>query len=185
MEDCYKVVFFEHEMLNAFSIGCNVFFSSTLYEEIKFDDNKLRAVIAHEVSHGDRGHGLKTLFAMMESGVKVTSQLLYEEGQWLVKGGESELLNKLAFENIDFLELVIDNFAEKSPAIELDADVHAVKILNNAGYSAQSLIDFLEFIHVVSENTACDQQSLPAKSSVRKYPRLCQRVEAIQSIMSY
>lgn len=181
MQDCYIVTAFEAEIMNAFNIGCNIFFAKDMMEILNHDERLIRAVIAHEVSHGDRGHGLKTMGSLVKTGVSHFTELTMQELVWLATGQVHETFKRVA-EGESNGSLIMEEFSSTAPAIEIDADVHAAKILEEAGYSKDDLIDALRLLHAVSNSLDCDQERLTGGGTNRDYPTFCARRDAINNI---
>lgn len=51
----YKIYYFDDKMINAFTAGGNIFFSSGMYKFCK-DKNEIASIIGHEISHNELGH---------------------------------------------------------------------------------------------------------------------------------
>ncbi len=181
MQDCYNVVYFESEILNAFNIGCNIFFSSTLYDFVEGDTDMMRAILAHEVSHGDAGHGIKTMASLAKSGVKNSAKLVMSELIWLTGGGEQEFINKVVDQGLG--KIIMQSFASTSVALEVEADQRGAIILNRAGFSAKPLIGFLKKIEGEASDD-CNQDEL-VSMNYRNYPTFCKRYEAIADAMKF
>lgn len=177
MQDCYIVTTFRGDIMNAFNLGCNIFVAAEMIEILQNDDRLLRAVIAHEVAHGDRGHGLKTMGTLVKTGVSHFAQLTMEELVWMATGEVHETFGQVA-NGASNGEMIMEKFSPTAPAIEIDADVHAAEILENAGYSKQDLIDALKHLHAVSNSLDCDKERLEGSGS-RDYPTFCARRDAI------
>ncbi len=180
MSDCYKAVLFEYDILNAFSIGCNIFFSEELYNEVDGDSDMIRAILAHEMAHGDAGHGIKTLFSLIGSGTKYSATLVMEELSWATTGGRREFLDRVLDEGHNMI--IMEDFGSSTIATEIEADQRGAKILNRAGFSAKPLIKFLNRVGGEHEDCSKDTKS---KSTLRTYPNLCKRIDAIKEVMKF
>lgn len=177
MQDCYRIVLMESNVANAFNIGCNIFFDKTMIGILNGDERLIRAVVAHEVSHGERGHGMKTLLALMGSIGKHYAELTMQELLWLATGQAEEMFKTVTKHGNQF-DFIMEDFASKAPAVEIDADIHAARLLERAGYSAYDLIDALKELHAVTENMDCDRERIVSNGK-RDYPTFCARKDAI------
>lgn len=182
MQDCYEVVYFDYDIKNAFNIGCHIFFSNRLYEFIGDDDDQLRAILAHELSHGDRGHGLKTLFQMGSAGAAHGFHFGMQELVWLATGDQMPLLETVKSDG--HAKEVMKRFASNTPRIELDADRTGAQILNAAGFSAKPLIQVLERLHREMKYLDCKKDALKGGTG-RDYPTFCERKAAIERVMKF
>lgn len=180
MQDCYQITLLNEPIMNAFNLGCNIFFSKDLLDILENNERLIRAVIAHEVAHGDRGHGIKTLGSLIGSGVKHYSQLTMEELVWLATGDVHQTFGRVANGEANS-DLIMERFSPTAPQIEIDADVHAAEMLEEAGYRREDLIDALKLLHSIAGSLDCDQERL-AGSSGRDYPTYCARRDAILAL---
>ena len=182
MQDCYQAYLVELDFNNAFNTGCSVFVSTALYEELQEDPDALRAILAHEIAHGDRGHSLKTLGQLVASGSRHFGQLTMEWLLWIVTGKKHEFYRQV--DEQTHLNMILHEFAQKTPAIEIEADVVGSEILIKAGFSKNDLRRALIKLHGATENNIhCKRADV--KRSIRSYPGLCNRLEAIESVEDY
>jgi hypothetical protein len=179
MQDCYLATLFEGEIMNAFNLGCNIFVSKDLMELLNMDPRLIRAVIAHEIGHGDKGHGIKTMGTLLGTGVKHFADLTMQELVWLATGDVHDLFARVANGESNG-DLIMERFAPTAPALEIEADIHAAAILENAGYDKKDLIDALKLLHQVSGTMDCDQERLTGGN--RDYPTFCARRDAILAV---
>ena len=92
-------------------------------------DSQLRGVLAHEIAHGDLGHPAKA--QIIGTGLSVAVALLEE----LFPG--SSALTPIAG------TLISNNYTRP---LELQADRHAVTLLQRAGYSKGTMVDTLAWL---------------------------------------
>ena len=182
MQECYHVVLFDFKIINAFSIGCNIFFSRELLEVIT-EPRELRAILAHELSHGDRGHGIKTLASLISTGAGHFTHMGMENLVWLATGevGDYKDITKKS----GHVDMIMGKFAANTPRIEIEADQTAAAILNRAGFSANDLIDALAKLHSITGEIDCRKEVIKGKANYRNYPNYCERREAILEVMDY
>jgi len=93
------------------------------------NDEELRGVLAHEIAHEDLGHPAKA--QLVGAGVGIGAALLEQ----FFPG--SSALAPLAG------SLITNNYTRP---MELEADRHAVDLLERAGYSKQTMIDTLSWL---------------------------------------
>lgn len=176
MKDCYRVTYFQDDIMNAFNLGCNIFISKSLIEELNNDQRLIRAIIAHEIAHGDKGHGIKTMGILLKSGVSHFTELSMQQLVWLATGEVHELFGRVGSGD-SHGKLIMERFSPTAPEIEIEADVHAAEILEDAGFSKNDLIDSLKLLHHINGTLDCDQQKM--KGGVRHYPTFCARRDAV------
>lgn len=180
MQNCYQAYVVDLDFINAFNTGCSVFVSIALYNEFEDDPDALRAILAHEIAHGDRGHSLKTMGQLLKSSTKHFGQFGMEWLLWVVTGKKHEFYKKVDEES--HMNMVMHEFSQKAPAIELDADVVGAEILEKAGFSKHDLKRALVKLHGFSEgHVKCDTEDLKG-SNGRDYPSLCRRLNAIDQV---
>jgi len=175
MRDCYEVHLIDLGFENAMSTGCNIYFSRQLYNLYRNDEKKLRAVLAHEIAHGDLGHSMKTLGSFFKILGKNVVQFRNGMKQWMTYGKESEYLNSLSDKT--FLDSCMHDFFDTAPMIEMSADAHAGLILERAGFSRYDLVDALEELSEKKEDFCSDPILRTGYS--RSYPTFCKRKAAI------
>lgn len=177
MQECYRAYVVELDMVNAFNTGCSIFVTTSLLEIFKDDKDALRATLAHEVAHGDRGHGLKTMGYFLSSGSKHFTHFSLEWLLWLVTNKKHEFYKKV--DEQTHMNIIMDTFAKKAPDLEIEADIVGAEILIRAGYNKNDLKRALIQLHGVNEHFKCNSEAITG--SGRDYPDLCRRLEAIES----
>lgn len=118
--------------INAANAGSGQFFLTTGLLE-RANDNRLRAVLAHEIAHEDLHHVAKAqvLAAGLNVGAVLIDQVFPGTGQIAPIAGE----------------LV---FRKYSRTEEFEADKHGVALLQRAGYQKEMMIDALNWLIQVS-----------------------------------
>lgn len=180
MRSCFKVYAVPSDIINAFNTGCNIFVNSGLYKIM--NDDQVRGVISHEITHGSRGHGLKSFGHIATTVVSHTFKVNMEGLNWILTDEEMDYL-KETFER-GHGEMIIDGVGSRAPVLEIEADQGGARLLNAAGYSAQPLIDSLIQLHKVKEEYL-KKNPQPPQKNVRKYPGLEVRINAIKSVMEF
>ena len=119
-------------------------------------DSQLRGVLAHEIAHGDLGHPAKA--QIIGTGLSVAVALLEE----LFPG--SSALTPIAG------TLIRNNYTRP---LELQADRHAVTLLQRAGYSKGTMVDTLAWLMRSNGDGGGVLSSHPATS---------ERIQMLQSL---
>jgi hypothetical protein len=179
MRSCFRIYGVPSQIINAINVGCSIFVNKALYDIL--DDNEVRAVLSHEMSHGSNGDGIKTFGHLIKSIFAHYSVLAAEETIWLLTDEEMEYLT--AHYQSGPGEQLINRVAEQAPALEIRADMNGAKILNSAGYSAEPMISALTKLHDAAMKKKLKDKD--NRKSVRNYPTLEKRVEAIRSVMKF
>lgn len=174
MIHCYQAIGLESTIHNAFNTGCTIFVSRSLAELL--NDNELRAVLAHEMSHGDQGHLVKNIGLLGSSMGGYFTQLVSEDTVWILTGEVGPVLGKVISDGN--MNLIIDRYSTKAPAIEIAADQGGVGILERAGFKRQSLKDALTLLYGYQPGDVIPPQEDEVKS-LRNYPSLYSRLQAI------
>jgi len=99
------------------------------------DESELAGVLAHEIAHVCRQHGLK---AVQEAAKKDAA---FSVAKATTEGQKAELFTKLADSGV---EVVTKNGYDKPS--EFDADKEAIPYLIEAGYDPQGLVNYLKRI---------------------------------------
>jgi hypothetical protein len=180
MRQCFRIYGVPSEIINAFNTGCNIFVNNALYSLL--NDDELRAVISHEISHGSNGDGIKTFSHIFSTVVEHTFKLSMENLHWLLTDDEMEYM-KETYE-VGSGEMIIAGVASRAPALEIRADQNGARLLNSAGYSAQPMIDALTKLHekILKITKGVPQ---PKHAGVRNYPSLDERINAIKEVMKF
>lgn len=119
-------------------------------------DDQLRGVLAHEIAHEDLGHPAKAqiIGAGLSVGVALLEQLFPGSGSFTPIAGT----------------LISNNYTRP---LELEADRHAVILLERMGYSKRTMIDTLTWLMRRAGNSGGGLSSHPATS---------ERIQALQSL---
>jgi hypothetical protein len=179
MAFCYTVYGVPSDILNAFNTGCSIFVNRELYNML--DDNELRGVLAHEMSHGALGHGVKTLGQIVKNLAKTVGLYDMDGLLWVLTDEKTQNFKDVTKNGL--LDTFAQKTSEEAPRLEIEADMSGAKILNAAGYSANSLISALYKLHGVKPGEEIkDEKDIQA---MRNYPSLYKRLQAIRSVMRY
>ncbi len=117
-----------HDDVNAFAApGGEVFVLSGLLDRVKEDDEQLRGVLAHELGHAVKRHGMRQLARSMVYGVFFS----------LVLGKLDDISGNLISSGSDLVRL------SYSRDMEIEADAFSVELVKRAGYGCQGLRRFL------------------------------------------
>src|SRR5690606_27342106 len=115
------------EQVNAFALpGGEVFVLTGLLERVEDDDALLRGVLAHELGHAVRRHGVRLLARKAAFGVAIA----------LIIGQVDEVVVTLAAGASE-----LDGLSH-SRAMETEADEFGVNLLGRAGHDADGLARF-------------------------------------------
>lgn len=149
-----RISIVEDAAINAASAGNGRYFVTTGLLNRATDD-QLRGVLAHEIAHEDLGHPAKA--QIIGAGLSVGVALLE---QWFP--GSSSFT--------PIAGTLISNSYTRP--LELEADRHAVTLLERAGYSKRTMIDTLTWLMRRAGNSGGGLSSHPATS---------ERIQALQS----
>ena len=130
--DQVKVGIMDDQQINAANAGGDQFFVTTGLLQ-KANDDRLRAVLAHELSHQDLNHVAKAqlLSAGLGIGAAILDQIFPGTGAITPLAGQ----------------LVISQYSRSE---EYAADAHGVALLRRAGYPKEMMIDTLTWLLQVS-----------------------------------
>jgi len=130
--DQVKVGIMNDPQINAANAGGDQFFVTTGLLQ-KANDDRLRAVLAHELSHQDLNHVAKAqvLGAGLDIGAAILSQIFPATGAITPLAGQ----------------LVTNKYSRGE---EYAADAHGVVLLRRAGYPKEMMIDTLTWLMQVS-----------------------------------
>lgn len=130
--DQVKVGIMDDQQINAANAGGNQFFVTTGLLQ-KANDDRLRAVLAHELSHQDLNHVAKAqlLGAGLGIGAAILDQIFPGTGAITPLAGQ----------------LVTSQYSRSE---EYAADAHGVVLLRRAGYPKEMMIDTLTWLLQVS-----------------------------------
>jgi putative metalloprotease len=126
--DQVKVGIMDDQQINAANAGGDQFFVTTGLLQ-KANDDRLRAVLAHELSHQDLNHVAKAqvLAAGLGIGAAILDQIFPGTGAIAPLAGQ----------------LVTSQYSRSE---EYAADAHGVVLLRRAGYSKEMMIDTLTWL---------------------------------------
>lgn len=132
--DKARIAVIEDPNINAANAGGGEFYVTTGLLQ-KANDDQLRGILAHEIAHDDLGHvaQAQVLGAGLNLGVILLEQLI--PGSSIVTPVAGTLIARA-----------------HSRSEELEADRHAVEILERAGYSKTVMIDALAWVMKSSQN---------------------------------
>jgi predicted Zn-dependent protease len=145
----------DDQNVNAASAGGGRFFVTTGLLN-RASDDQLRGVLAHEIAHEDLGHPAKAqvIGAGLSIGVALLERLFPGSSSFTPIAGT----------------LISNNYTRP---LELEADRHAVTLLERAGYSKRIMIDTLTWLMRRSGDSGGFLSSHPATS---------ERIHALQSL---
>lgn len=180
MHNCYNVQVLESDIPNAFNTGCNVYITTRTLNIL--DDDEVKAVFAHELSHGDQGHYSKNFYYIFKASMNHATSIYFD--LYLSLFTDEELYYD-TMKDKGHIQSIMDTYSETGLKVELNADLGAVYILRNAGIDQKNLITALykmtanssEINHAIDFNSQLDIQS----EGVRDYPSLSERINAIKS----
>jgi predicted Zn-dependent protease len=142
--------------INAATAGAGRYFVTTGLLKRATDD-QLRGVLAHEIAHEDLGHPAKA--QVIGTGLSIGAALLEQ----LVPG--SGALAPIAG------TLISNNYTRP---LELQADRHAVVLLERAGYSRRTMVDALAWLMRRNGDSGGGVLS--------SHPATSERIQALQSL---
>jgi predicted Zn-dependent protease len=152
-----KIGIMDDSHINAANAGGGEFYVTTGLLE-KADDNRLRAVLAHEIAHADLGHvtKLKTLGAGLNIGMVILDQIIPGSGALAPIAGQ----------------LVANAYTRKE---EYQADAHGVDILRRAGLDGKAMmVDTLTWLQQ-TEGTS-------GGGFFATHPATGDRIQAVQNL---
>jgi predicted Zn-dependent protease len=153
--DQIRVSIVDDPAINAASAGSGRYIVTTGLLNRATDD-QLRGVLAHEIAHEDLGHPAKAqiIGAGLSAGVALLEQLFPGSSSFTPFAGT----------------LISNNYTRP---LELEADRHAVTLLERAGYSKRTMVDTLTWLMRRAGNSGGGLSSHPATS---------ERIQALQSL---
>jgi len=146
----------DDQAINAASAGAGRFFVTTGLLRRATDD-QLRGVLAHEIAHEDLGHPAKA--QVMGAGLNIGVALL----ERLFPGSSS--FTPIAG------TLISNNYTRP---LELEADRHAVRLLERAGYSKRTMVDTLDWLMRHGGDSG--------GGFLSSHPATSERIQAIRSL---
>lgn len=175
MQSCIRAVALESTLVNAFNTGCTNYVTRALVQ--KLTDDELSAVLAHEIAHGDQGHAVKNMGLIAQTTGQYAFRLLAEEVEWLLTGRWGRVLDGVVRKG--HLPVVLAMYGKKAPAVEMEADAGATRILLRAGLSPRALITALMKLHGHKPGSKLLKNTRNFTQSIRHYPSLYKRVQHV------
>lgn len=185
MSKCYSVHVTESTQYNGFNTGCRIFVTRQMVDLL--NDDQMRAVLAHEMSHGEVGDLVRTYGSMAKEFLNHVRTLMGEEMIWAFTG-EIQPYNQRILDAAKKsggvlgpqLEMVMDAFSKTAERVEIRADVNATKILKKAGRNPEDLVSALETLTKAAHAEKLKQGAVVDKD-IRNYPKLQTRIDAIRA----
>lgn len=178
MRDCYRVTVLDANEPNAFNTGCQIYVTSEILKFFEDSEEELISVLAHEMSHGDQGHAVKNVGYIFQSLGHHFFYLLAEETEWILTDNIGPHLSAVLQQGN--LPVFLQFYGQFAPKVELQADVGAVLILAGAKINRIHLKKALITLHEV---TGADLETTENYDSLRDYPSLKKRLEAIDRVV--
>ena len=154
--DDIRVSILDNSEINAASAGDGQYYVTRALLS-QANDEELRGVLAHEIAHEDLGHPARA--QMVGAGVGMGVALLEQ----FFPG--SSALAPLAG------SLITNNYTRP---MELEADRHAVTLLERAGYSKQTMIDTLSWL--------ARQNGDSGGGFLSGHPATSERIQALRAV---
>jgi predicted Zn-dependent protease len=154
--DDIRVSILDNSEINAASAGDGQYYVTRALLS-QANDEELRGVLAHEIAHEDLGHPARA--QMVGAGVGMGVALLEQ----FFPG--SSALAPLAG------SLITNNYTRP---MELEADRHAVTLLERAGYSKQTMIDTLSWL--------ARQNGDSGGGFLASHPATSERIQALRAL---
>ena len=154
--DDIRVSILDNSEINAASAGDGQYYVTRALLS-QANDEELRGVLAHEIAHEDLGHPARA--QMVGAGVGMGVALLEQ----FFPG--SSALAPLAG------SLITNNYTRP---MELEADRHAVTLLERAGYSKQTMIDTLSWL--------ARQNGDSGGGFLSSHPATSERIQALRAL---
>ena len=154
--DDIRVSILDNSEINAASGGDGQYYVTRALLS-QANDEELRGVLAHEIAHEDLGHPARA--QMVGAGVGMGVALLEQ----FFPG--SSALAPLAG------SLITNNYTRP---MELEADRHAVTLLERAGYSKQTMIDTLSWL--------ARQNGDSGGGFLSSHPATSERIQALRAV---
>ena len=154
--DQIRVSLVDDQAVNAASAGNGRFFVTTGLLNRATDD-QLRGVLAHEIAHEDLGHPARAqiIGAGLNIGVALLERLFPGSSSFTPIAGT----------------LISNNYTRP---LELEADRHAVTLLERAGYSKRTMVDTLTWLLRHGGDSG--------GGFLSSHPATSERIHAIQSL---
>lgn len=170
----YRVKVLNSPYPESLNTGVTVFVTDKLAKML--DDNELKAILAHELAHGDEIHTLKQINQRVTSAGSHMLELMAEEIVWFLTGEEGDLLKRVMSQGN--WQPFLEDYGAKAPALEIEADVKGAEILIRAGLSPEYLINAVTKLHEDIPENHTEQDA----DTFRYYPSLKNRINAINRV---
>lgn len=180
MQKCYRIFVIKADWANAFNTGCTIYITSYMMDLLNNDD--LLAVVAHELAHGDLGHGVKNIGLFLLTSFGHVIKTLDESAEYLVTGKMKPRLNNIVKLGglKGGLDAIVTDFGKLAPGVETKADVAGAYILKRMGLDGKRLMQqALLKIHEIDDISKVDitDQTVDA---FRDYPSLYTRLQILE-----
>ncbi len=181
MQDCYRIIVTKSKEINAFNTGCTVYVTSAVVELM--NDAELKATIAHELAHGDHGHYVKNFYILARTATKHYFSMLMEDVDFVLndkvgprmksviedknkaraknldqKGGLNRFVMTVPDLSFNNFNVIMNEYASFAPAVEIEADQSAEKILRRAGFKPMSMARPLLKLHATLYQRELDDE---------------------------
>jgi Zn-dependent protease with chaperone function len=186
MSACYSVSVTESTQFNGFNTGCHIFVTKQMVDLL--NDDQLRAVLAHEMSHGEVGDLVRTYGSLARAFFAHVRTLMGEEMIWAFTG-EVQPYNQKILDAVQKpgdthlaaqMQMIMQAFSETAERVEIRADVNATKILEKSGHSGEDLASALQDLTKAAFEQKQKHGGSAANKDVRGYPKLQTRISAIR-----
>jgi len=158
----YNFFLIEKDEMNAFTTpGGNVYLYTGLMDKLKTDD-RIAAVLAHEVGHCAARHTAKKFQAAL--GYNLVGSLILSQ----IEGAQAKEMASLSSDTV--MNIVFSSYGRKD---EHEADRLGVKYMNLAGFNLQAMTETLE---VLKRESKGPQMPL----ILRSHPHLDDRIRAVK-----
>ncbi len=135
----YHFVVLDEEAPNAFAAPGGFVFVTKGAVSLTETEDELAALVAHEVAHVARGHGLKAIKKSRWGGV---SKKVLSKASTYTPAEISALTDAFGGAMDDMVDsLLVSGYA---PGLEFEADGYGVEIAARAGYDPNAMVAFLE-----------------------------------------
>jgi len=145
----YRFAILNTDEVNAMSTPGGFIFVTKGILKLMPNEDALAAVLAHEIAHVVKGHGVK---AISSSNMRGALLLLGQEAVSSQGGYQvQELANVFGSSVADVTDTLLENGYSRSQ--EYDADAYAAELLRRAGYNDGALLAMLESVgHASNKN---------------------------------
>lgn len=173
----YHFLVLDSDEVNALSAPSGFVFVTRGFIKLLPDEESLAAVLAHEVGHIVKGHGISAI-----SNANLTSALLIiGKEAAAAKGGSA--VQELTSVFGDSVNQVFETLLTKgySRSQEYDADAYAAELLKRSGYNQNGLITAL---NKLKENSSSDSESGWSATHPKPSRRLSEVEDSISSAVT-